>query len=888
MTKKPFGSGYFGEWICDEFNLPAYRYTCDQINDHKAVTPMNKKWRSNTEHLHQVGNDRLVAVASNYGYIQVRQDEGCPKYLNEYNPIYGHYAGGFGYLTDGKDILSTHYPGNGSSFDRIFGIGYYRKKATIKKFSVDQIVFAPFGDDPILISQIVISNNQEEAVDLRWIEYWGCNIYQFTATSMGALLTDRIKAHPRDIRRAFSEKFLHEFKVINNGKGIQDSKIFKDITEVDKMSRGKPVFKDKFPPKTFLVSLNAKVSSIFTNSRKFFGSGGTSNPEGLKGGIKTDIETTGYDAAMFLECNIHLEPKESKRLYFAYGYVPEGFDTESLLSKYKSNITGLWQKTCEDWKTELIELIINDEPWVNREIIWHNYYLRAAMTYDNFFKEHILSQGHVYQYIIGFQGAARDPLQHALPFVFTNQEIVKNIIRYTLKSLRKNGEIPYAICGSGEILPAPYKPSDLEMWLLWLTSEYVLATRDVEFLDDELPTYPIHRPSAGKATVRDLLRSSYNRFAKKIGTGKHGLQRLSNGDWNDTVIIGHLSPEKHKEIRKQAESVLNAAMSIFTLKKYTEMLDFTGEKEMAEEVFNYFNNQRKAVKSQWMGKWFRRAWLTEELGWIGEDQMWLEPQPWAILGDAVNDKQKEILIQSIDKLVRQPSKIGARLHSKGLESIRNIGDGTNAGIWPSINGTLIMALALVNGDMAWDEWKKNTLAYHADNYPDIWYGIWSGPDTYNSDLSKYPGYTPFDESLVSSEPKTNVKELPGHIGLAWTDFPVFNLHPHAWPLYTTSHLIGVNFTPEGIKLTPKLPKNEFKFSSPLYGFERRQNGYSGWYHPLKEGKWKISLKLNKDEKNKIKILEINGVKKEIVIVDDHLVFEGINKNGSRLEWDILF
>jgi len=45
MNKKEFGSGYFGEWIEDEFGLPAYRYTCDQINDPKAITPMSKTRR---------------------------------------------------------------------------------------------------------------------------------------------------------------------------------------------------------------------------------------------------------------------------------------------------------------------------------------------------------------------------------------------------------------------------------------------------------------------------------------------------------------------------------------------------------------------------------------------------------------------------------------------------------------------------------------------------------------------------------------------------------------------------------------------------------------------------------------------------------------------------
>jgi hypothetical protein len=48
------------------------------------------------------------------------------------------------------------------------------------------------------------------------------------------------------------------------------------------------------------------------------------------------------------------------------------------------------------------------------------------------------------------------------------------------------------------------------------------------------------------------------------------------------------------------------------------------------------------------------------------------------------------------------------------------GAGTNGGVWPSINGTLVWALARVDGDMAWDEWVKNSLAAHAEAYPEVW------------------------------------------------------------------------------------------------------------------------------------------------------------------------
>src|SRR6266516_4553965 len=127
-AKKVYGSGYFGEWIEDEFGLPAFRYSCDQINDPKAKTEVNPGILSSTEHIHQVGNDRIVAIASNYGHVRVRQDEGAPKFLNNFDPDCGQYAGGFGYLADGKSVFSTLYTGNAKTFDRIFGIGYFRKK----------------------------------------------------------------------------------------------------------------------------------------------------------------------------------------------------------------------------------------------------------------------------------------------------------------------------------------------------------------------------------------------------------------------------------------------------------------------------------------------------------------------------------------------------------------------------------------------------------------------------------------------------------------------------------------------------------------------------------------------------------------------------------------
>jgi len=872
MSKKPHGSGYFGEWIEDEFGLPAYHYTCDQINDPKAITPLHEVWRSKTDHIHQVGNDRLMGVASNYGYIQVRQDEGSPKYLNVYDPKFNQYAGGFGYLTDGNDLLSTFYSGYGESFDRILGIGYIRKKVSNKDLIADQVVFAPFGDDPLVVSQVTITNNRKEAVDLRWIEYWGCQMYQFSLKLYGAALAKKKPTLARQLRREFSQQFKHKFSLIDNGSGVLAEKFLESSQTTSKNKF--PTFEDMNPPITFLASLDALPEGISTNGSQFFGKGGVESPDGLNKPIFSKDIFHETESAMFLERKLHLEPEEDQTMYFAFGYIPEGFEIESLLKKYKKDIAKLWAKSSECWKKNRIKLIIPDELWVDRELTWHNYYLRSGMTYDDYFKEHIISQGYVYQYIIGIQAVARDPLQHSLPFVYSQPEIVKDIIRYTLKTVDKKGEIPSGITGSGMYFSFS-KPSDLQMWLLWLASEYVLATRDTDFLDEEISTYPIYGRKSKKVLVRDLLALCYEYFTENLGTGRHNLQRISNGDWNDTVVLKNIPEEKHEEIVKDGESVLNSAMATFSLEIYAEMLDFLGNHEMAERILQYADTLREAIQKTWNGKWFKRAWLTEDIGWIGEDQLWLEPQPWAIIGGAADSGQIKILIKYIDELLRKPSKIGAMILSKGLHNVdRPLGEGTNGGIWASINGTLIWAFSLIDGNIAWDEWKKNTLTHHTENYPDLWYGIWSGPDTYNSALSKYPGHTRFDI------------EAPSSTGFNFTDFPVMNMHPHAWTIYNTTHLIGIKFTIEGIEFSPKLPKNEYEFSSPLVGFKKSKKGYIGWYNPKKEGNWKIKLQLNRNELKSIKALEVNGREEKLVIKKDTIIFDGISKHNQPLRWTI--
>lgn len=884
-AQEGYGSGHFGRWEEDAHGLPAYHYTCDQLTDPLAVLPVDKTFRSPTDHMHQVGNDRLVAVASNYGHLQVRQDEGSPKFLNDYCPEQERYGGGIGFLADTEGfVLSTYYTGKPDSFDRVFGMGYLQKRVTAGHYGVDQIVFAPYGDDPVMVSQVTITNRSNSTVKPRWVEYWSCQNYQFSWRSLMESAVPGGGPNAVERRREFAARFVHHFRKLDSGRGLIDTQTFLGRTPEEEHAWqqtqaslaatptgffGGPTpplatgasMDDLAPPPTFLASLDAPADACATDAKQFF-HGGIEHPDGMNAPLAGDLSAQGPQSAFLLERQITLKPGESRTLYFLYGYVPQGFSADALIEKYSVNPASIWARSCDQWKASAPLFRTPDHPWVEREAVWSSYYLRSGLTYDSFFHEHILSQGASYQYLAGLQGAARDPLQYALPFVFTDPGVVREILRYTLREIQPDGSIPYAIVGHGVPMPCVYQPSDLELWLLWVASEYVLATRDRDFLHERIPMYPRQLPSADDPTVLDLLSRSFAHFTTTIGVGKHGLQRIFNGDWNDSIVYTHLTPEQRAVTTKVGESVLNAAMATYVFDYFALMLEFAENPKLAQYARKKAQEQRVAVQGQWHDSWYRRAWLSEDFGWVGEKQMWLEPQPWALIGGCVPTDKISTLVTAIDELARKPSPIGALLQSQPDPTMKDEpGTGTNAGIFYAINGTLIWALALVNGEMAWDEWKKNTLAHHADIYPEMWFGIWSGPDAYHSCFAKQPGGT-------------------------GVDFPVLNMHSHAWPLYSAIKLIGAEFNPKGVKLKATIPLDEYEVNTPLLGFKKTATRYSGWYAPMEAGHWTIEIKCTESELTRFKVVEVNGVRGSVLPDKGRVRFSGNSKPDAPLSWEL--
>jgi hypothetical protein len=126
----------------------------------------------------------------------------------------------------------------------------------------------------------------------------------------------------------------------------------------------------------------------------------------------------------------------------------------------------------------------------------------------------------------------------------------------------------------------------------------------------------------------------------------------------------------------------------------------------------------------------------------------------------------------------------------------------SGGSWYDINGWLTWALGSLDGEfpvarqLAWSEYLHNTLASHANAYPDSWDGTISSDDVCNGYYSPYP-------------------QLCGN-SLS-TQFGGQNTEQPTWMVMDAIRLAGITPTGAGFLITPHLPLTRFSLRLPDIG-----------------------------------------------------------------------
>ncbi len=704
-----FGSGSFGRWIVDRFGLPAYRYDVDEQRTARARQP---ELDGATAAQHELGNDHIVAAAFNDGYTQLWSQDRLAQWANRWNPATGHYAGGFGYLNFAGRVLSTLYLDRPRSATvlRRFGVGYYERLLQADGVAVREDVYAPFGNDPLLLHDVTITNRTARLERLSWFEYWDVDPYDQTQHRSRGLGRPAWHAKARTLTVA---------QAADDG--------------------------DRRPLTIFAAALAGPVAGHATSLAAFFGHGSRAAPAAVAadrlGGATAPATASGTPSqALFaFRAPVRLAPGQSVTLRYAYGLAhPQA--VAGLVTRYR-RAANPFAASERAWSRWLPTAAFDPaRAWVSREFEWDAYLLRAASVYDEACGYHTITQGGYYQYSSGLNLGSRSWLHYLLPMVYANPAMAREILRYSVvqQSLRR-GDIPYGTAPLCRPFNALGTSDDLDFWLLLAAAEYGLGTRDIAFFSERLP----FADSTRRVSLWEHIKIAF-RHQESLRGPHGGYLAGTNGDWSDfSAPFLHMS-----------ESMLVPAQLAYAYPRLAEVADLRGDRAFAAELRRRGRQLLAALRHEWTGRWFLRGYGGAAP--IGAGAIFGEPQPWAILAGATSPAQARVLVGNIRRFltgIGAPAFVGgpARIGSALSPAARDPGvtepptgggfDGASqyvGGVWFDPNGWLTWALAGLDGVVpgaasdAWSEYTRNTLAMHAHVFPDHWDGTISIDDACNA------------------------------------------------------------------------------------------------------------------------------------------------------------
>jgi len=669
-----YGSGSFGQWTVDRFGLPAYRYAIDQQT---APQARNAELAGRTDAWHHVGNDHVHANAYNHGYVQLWSQDREYQWVNLYSPSEQHYSGGYGYLNAAGRVVSTLYddsPGDATT-QRDFGVGYFGRATSFPGASVEEHVYAPFGDDPVLLHDVTISDTGTSPLDASWFEYWDVN--------------PAVEGSGQHRRGVAAPSYDPGSRTLT----------------ADQL----PMGADDNPLTIYASALQGQVSGFDTDVSAFFGGGTRAAPAAVaadqaSGSIAPPGTGLTPNRSMFaFRSPVSVAPGQSVTLRYAYGAAHRSA-IAPILSRYSG--TDPLGASEGAWLGWLPKASFPDAgAWLSRELQWDAYYVRSGATYEERCGHHILSQGGYYQYDSGFQGAFRDPLQHALPMIYSDPELAREVIRYSAHEQPSGtGFVPYAMlqnCTRYDLGTS----DDLDFWLLLTASEYALATRDLALFDESVPYL-----DAGAGTLWDHIKLSHLHQEVLVGRGPHGgYVTGATGDWSDFST----------EFEQMTESMLVTAQLAYAYPVLADVAEARGDAAFAAQLRAEAARNVDTLGKEWTGGgWFSRGYSGAQQ--LGSGAIFEEPQPWALLAGAATPDRQTRLLNNVRRFLTGmgapggPSPIGSAQSPSAKDPQVTehepvpIGAGFGnavwvGGVWYALNGSLVWAAAPVDQGFAWDE-----------------------------------------------------------------------------------------------------------------------------------------------------------------------------------------
>jgi len=731
-------SDRIGVWTSDKNGLPVFRYTGSlpyraTLSNGRAVKLPEDPW-------FLLGNYRLTLFTHVSGMYEIISGQRSWARINQGEERNSAACRAFIRVDDTEvSLLGMDYYQMQRKNANAFGCGFasytYELEAVCVKRSLDvKPSIDPYSGAAAFLLTVEITNKSKEAINISYGE---------------AVTANYKEIRHQDIDNRESDvQYTYDSGKEDNIAYISIKARTKDPLYRVSSSETAPV--DAFPPILYGMPVY----------------GGTATARAV-----------GCELAMSATCNLSAGQTKLFRwiVGISYDHAIEDIrgDIRDLLDNMVVDGDNLYGRL---WRSRIPTFADEEDPELRRELQWHAYMLEAMATYSDYYKETKIPQGTIYDYDWGIHASARDNFQHALPLVYYNRSLAKSVLKYMMKRTTSFGDIRLTEYGFGVSDHGCYFTSDQQLFFFMLMEAYLRVTKDYEFLNETIPPYPV--VNVVPLRVMDFIEKCFVFLKDTIGTGCHGLVRLLNSDWNDTVF--YINKVPYNSVVMEGESHMNSAMVlaiipgiIRELRKARRMdiiADPNGRIEaLLESMSLYVDQICQAFMEDWGdGAFPARMYFDEQK--YGEDNMFLEPQGFTLMAERFPVQRKRILYDEMCKRLYNGEKLGAREQEVPEFDSEEYDKGSreNGGFWWSLNGPVILGLAGFDREEAWKRLKNMTLANMSKQFPDYWSSYWSASDNQESSLIPEEGLP--DQSYD------------------YSNIPVICAHPHAWILYCYYYL----------------------------------------------------------------------------------------------------
>jgi cellobionic acid phosphorylase len=666
-------------------------------------------------------------------------------FMQPEQPYYANHPGRFFYIKD-------------NASGELFSAPYEPVRAPMDRFE--------FINEAHQISWLVECQQLRVTLCLRLPTETALECWQFKL--------ENLSASPRDI--SVYPYFPIGYRSWMNQSGMYNTKLNAVVCRsIEPYQKVADYFKNQSLHELTFLACDRPADSWETRQHEFEGEGGLHNPAAIKNATLANGQANYCTPTAVMQFKLVLAPNEAQTLHFLFGPAKDSHQIATYNQQFLSQPAQSFERLGEQYQAYLAKgagvlQISTPQPELDAYV---NHWMARQLYYH----------GDVNRLTTDPQ--TRNYLQDNMGMSYIKPATTRAAFVRALSQQKANGEMPDGILLSvgAELKYINQVPhTDHCVWLPVCIEAYLDETGDYALLDSVLP----FSDSEQLLSVSEHISLAMHWLDKS--RDERGLSYINQGDWCDPMnMVGY---------QGKGVSVWLSLASAYALKLWAKILQVHLSHNTSDTDF--FVQQAELInqavnKHCWADNWFARG-ITDAGRVFAteadvEGKIFLNPQSWAWLSGAADQKQTDLMLAAIEQQLHTP--YGAMMLAPGytamVEDIGRVtqkfpGTAENGSVYNHASAFYIHSLYRIGkADLAFEQLLK-MLPKQDDMLQKGQLPLFI-PNYYRGAYYQYP-----DEAGKSSQ--------------------LFNTGTVAWYYrILVEQLFGVSGCKQGLKITPQLPSH---------------------------------------------------------------------------------